>query len=196
MLLPQSSAFAALKNRLNSVSSIGYLHIAPRPYVLSGGALASHSRQGSSVEMPVPPSGFPFLQKNSKDTHTLHHSNVTTPSASTFDRPNRLKGRDEGIIRWNELLEKFRMVQERARRLNRVGGDADDASSLGLSDLRIGDGTIEPKNGKEASSRGPPVPIKDPPAPTQPAPTPRSGLGRQFGRLGGAVAGRGKRAQQ
>jgi hypothetical protein len=35
MLLPQSSAFAALKNRLNSVSSIGYLHISPRPYVLS-----------------------------------------------------------------------------------------------------------------------------------------------------------------
>lgn len=33
MLLPQSSAFAALKNRLNSVSSIGYLHITPRPYV-------------------------------------------------------------------------------------------------------------------------------------------------------------------
>lgn len=30
MLLPQSAAFAALKNRLNSVSAIGYLHIAPR----------------------------------------------------------------------------------------------------------------------------------------------------------------------
>jgi vacuole morphology and inheritance protein 14 len=30
MLLPQSSAFAALKNRLNSVSAIGYLHVAPR----------------------------------------------------------------------------------------------------------------------------------------------------------------------
>nr|POF14954.1 vacuole morphology and inheritance protein 14 [Quercus suber] len=30
MLLPQSSGFAALKNRLNSVSAIGYLHIAPR----------------------------------------------------------------------------------------------------------------------------------------------------------------------
>src|SRR5213078_3116756 len=28
MLLPQSSAFAALKNRLNSVSAIGYLHTA------------------------------------------------------------------------------------------------------------------------------------------------------------------------
>jgi len=33
MLLPQSSAFAALKNRLNSVSSIGYLHVAPKRYV-------------------------------------------------------------------------------------------------------------------------------------------------------------------
>nr|POE93554.1 protein vac14 like [Quercus suber] len=30
MLLPQSSGFAALKNRLNAVSAIGYLHIAPR----------------------------------------------------------------------------------------------------------------------------------------------------------------------
>ena len=141
---------------------------------------------------------FPSCRKNRKETHILHDSNVTTPSASTFDRPNRLKGRDEGIIRWNELLEKFRMVQERARRLNRVGGDADDASSLGFSDLRVGDGTNEPKNGREVlvSARGPPVPIKDPPAPTQPTPKPRSGLGRQFGRLGGAVAGRGKKAQQ
>jgi vacuole morphology and inheritance protein 14 len=33
MLLPQSSAFAALKNRLNSVSSIGYLHVAPKRFV-------------------------------------------------------------------------------------------------------------------------------------------------------------------
>jgi hypothetical protein len=30
MLLPQSSAFAALKNRLNSVSNIGLLHTGPR----------------------------------------------------------------------------------------------------------------------------------------------------------------------
>jgi vacuole morphology and inheritance protein 14 len=30
MLLPQSSAFATLKNRLNAVSAIGYLHSAPR----------------------------------------------------------------------------------------------------------------------------------------------------------------------
>ncbi|KAK4452078.1 ARM repeat-containing protein [Podospora aff. communis PSN243] len=150
MLLPQSSAFAALKNRLNSVSSIGYLHIAPRP-------------------------------------------SATTPSGSNFDRPNRLKGREDGIIRWNELLEKFRVVQERARRLQRLGGDLDDGT-LGVGDLRISDG-IEPRGSKELSARAPPVPVKDPPPPTPPA-KPRSGLGRQFGRLGGAVAGRGKRGQQ
>jgi vacuole morphology and inheritance protein 14 len=45
MLLPQSSAFAALKNRLNSVSAIGYLHIAPRAYV-------SQSRNNNVVEAP------------------------------------------------------------------------------------------------------------------------------------------------
>ncbi|KAL2024785.1 hypothetical protein VTK56DRAFT_5606 [Thermocarpiscus australiensis] len=167
MLLPQSSAFAALKNRLNSVSSIGYLHIAPRP-------------------------------------------NASTPSAPTFDRPNRLKGREEGIIRWGELLEKFRTVQERARRLQRVGGDVDDGSGLGIGDLRLGGGGgdgpgLDPKGAEgraagPARGAGPPAPpAKDLPPPAakaEPATAkPRSGLGRQFGRLGGAVSGRGKRAQ-
>ena len=50
MLLPQSSAFAALKNRLNSVSSIGYLHIAPRPCVpLPFSSGAQISRQPLAV---------------------------------------------------------------------------------------------------------------------------------------------------
>ncbi|CRL21331.1 Armadillo-type fold [Penicillium camemberti] len=73
MLLPQSSAFAALKNRLNSVSNIGFLHGAPRS---------------------------------------------TTQTAPSFDRATgtRLKPRDENSIRWVELLEKFKSVQERARR--------------------------------------------------------------------------------
>lgn len=33
MLLPQSAAFGALRNRLSSVSAIGYLHVVPRGYV-------------------------------------------------------------------------------------------------------------------------------------------------------------------
>ncbi|EGP86799.1 uncharacterized protein MYCGRDRAFT_73173 [Zymoseptoria tritici IPO323] len=75
MLLPQSSAFAALKNRLNSVSAIGYLHIGNRGQ-----------------------------QSN------------TPSSVSTFERQNRLKNRDEGGIKWTELLEKFRQTQEKLRR--------------------------------------------------------------------------------
>ncbi|MCJ1246566.1 hypothetical protein MMC30_003774 [Trapelia coarctata] len=82
MLLPQSSAFAALKNRLNSVSAIGYLHIAPR----------------------APPQ---------------------TPTAA-FDRPGRLKVREESAIRWGELLEKFKSVQEKARRASRPYNAAED----------------------------------------------------------------------
>jgi vacuole morphology and inheritance protein 14 len=40
----------------------------------------------------------------------------TTPSVSTFDRPNRLKSREDPGIKWSELLEKFKSVQEKARR--------------------------------------------------------------------------------
>lgn len=150
MLLPQSSAFAALKNRLNSVSSIGYLHIAPRP-------------------------------------------NTTTPATSNFDRPNRLKGREDGIIRWTELLEKFRAVQERARRVQRLGGDLDDNPHMGLDELRLTDGfekSSGPSGQKDGPGSRPPVPAKD--QPSAPAAKPRTGFGRQIGRLG-AVAGRGKR---
>ncbi|SPO01317.1 probable enzyme activator VAC14 [Cephalotrichum gorgonifer] len=153
MLLPQSSAFAALRNRLNSVSPIGYLHIPPR---------ASSSTPGSS-----------------------------------YDRPPRLKGREEGIIRWGELLEKFRSVQERARRSQMYGGDADDGPQFGFGDLRIGD-TVETKGGKEGGRAGnsTPVPTKDAgPVPAL-ATKARTGFGKQLGRFGGAVAGRGKRNAQ
>ena len=43
MLLPQSSAFAALKNRLNSVNAIGYLHMPSRTYVSFTSPLNLHS---------------------------------------------------------------------------------------------------------------------------------------------------------
>ena len=77
MLLPQSSAFAALKNRLNSVSAIGYLHT---------------------------PSTAPRV------------SAPTTPATAGFEGRNRLKAREESNVRWPELLDKFKAVQERARR--------------------------------------------------------------------------------
>ncbi|KAL1865251.1 hypothetical protein VTK73DRAFT_5434 [Phialemonium thermophilum] len=147
MLLPQSSAFAALKNRLNSVSSIGYLHIAPR-------------------------------------------TNTSTAGGSNFERPNRLKGREEGIIRWTELLEKFRSVQERARRAQRPAGEMDNAQAF---DLKFGEGVEKGPKENSRTAQGPYIVVKEPPAPAPPAPKQRSGLGRQFGRLGGAVSGRAKR---
>ncbi|KAJ5379875.1 Protein VAC14 [Penicillium cataractarum] len=71
MLLPQSSAFAALKNRLNSVSNIGFLHGGPRS---------------------------------------------TSQTAPSFDRSSGTRGKSRDDIRWTELLDKFKAVQERARR--------------------------------------------------------------------------------
>lgn len=182
MLLPQSSAFAALKNRLNSVSSIGYLHIAPRPCV-------SH----------------PFSPTSQPTSTNSAPSNATTPNLPSFDRPNRLKGREEGIIRWGELLEKFRTVQERARRLQRVGGGGNGGDLDDFNDLRLHDGSGDHKGqgvdggagGGARTGRGTVPLVKEPPPPPpkpEPVSKPRSGLGRQFGRLGGAVSGRGKRA--
>ncbi|KAI1193478.1 vacuolar protein 14 C-terminal Fig4p binding-domain-containing protein [Nemania serpens] len=149
MLLPQSAAFAALKNRLNSVSAIGFLHTGPRP---------------------------------------------SAPSSSTpgYDRPNRLgKGREDGIIRWEQLLDKFKSVQERARRAQRLMGGGGFYDGPDFGELRVGDNIGSRETAGRLPATGPPVPQKDPAPPPK-----RTGLGRQFGRLGATVAGRGKRSQQ
>ncbi|CAG8159624.1 unnamed protein product [Penicillium salamii] len=104
MLLPQSSAFAALKNRLNSVSNIGFLHSGPRKY---GPSFCS------SI---VPQLPNPFRKKNETKFPSTIPTIPTGPSA--FDRASgtRLKTRDENNIRWVDLLDKFKAVQERTRR--------------------------------------------------------------------------------
>ncbi|KAL8686421.1 MAG: hypothetical protein Q9224_005452, partial [Gallowayella concinna] len=166
MLLPQSSAFAALKNRLNSVSAIGYLHIAPR------------AKYGST-----PP----------------------TPTAA-FDRPNRLKAREEGAIRWVELLDKFKAVQERARRAGRSQANVSDdgvpvpAAAAAAATIEGGGkdkllllpdgvtkqgGLIRPWSaGSGAGQRGP-----LPPPPSGPLHKPKSSLGN-LGRFTSGVGGR------
>ncbi|OTA03391.1 vacuole-associated enzyme activator complex component (Vac14) [Trichoderma parareesei] len=156
MLLPQSSAFAALKNRLNSVSSIGFLQVVPR-------------------------------------------SMAAAPASSNYDRPNRLKGRDDGAIRWVELLEKFRSVQERARRSQRHSMEIEDTLSAGVGDFRMGgdaEPESKPRDGIRGGPVGPAVPLKDQaPVVATPPVKKSSGLGRQFGRLGGAVSGKSRRNQ-
>lgn len=165
MLLPQSSAFAALKNRLNSVAAIGYLHIAPRAYVPH---FPSHYRQ--------------------KSTEARFDSTPPTPTAG-FDRPNRLKAREDGVIRWAELLEKFKSVQEKARRAHKLHNQIEDGAPAS--------NTANDSNKEKALPDVPKQPFRPSSAgnPTQRAPPsgplhkPKSSLGN-FGRLTGGVGGR------
>lgn len=166
MLLPQSSAFAALKNRLNSVSAIGYLHIAPRT---SG----------------IPP---------------------TTPSSvSTFERQTRLKSREEGGIKWAELLEKFRTTQDRVRRaqLRQLNPHMEEAQAEtsplerssdgmrgGKRPLNLPDRSQRPNSVASLSRQGGPGGPTTPTG-TGPPKAKTGGLGH-LGRLAGGVAGKGK----
>jgi vacuole morphology and inheritance protein 14 len=195
MLLPQSSAFAALKNRLNSVSAIGYLHIAPQrsssTYVhpsSSSSPTLNHLRQKSSE-----------VGSNSSSSSGIPSSGG--PSASTFERPGRLKPRDGlggpeagGSVKWTELLERFKQTQEKARRSQRM-------ASMGEEE------EVQEKMGPTAPT--PPIPpkpaglrpgspagaMRPPPAPVPPGPAqghkPRSSLSN-LGRFAGGVAGRRK----
>ena len=90
-----------------------------------------------------------------------------------------------------ELLEKFRSTQERARRAQRLNISSEGGLNTGFSELRIGDGTVEGK-GKE-SARGPSQPLQKDTNAQPPVPPKKLGLGRQFGRLGGAVSGKNRR---
>lgn len=173
MLLPQSSAFAALKNRLNSVSAIGYLHMAPRGY--------------------VPTSNFNHLRQKSSETG----SPSAPPSSlgntgSSFERSNRLKARDEGGVKWIELLDKFKNTQERARKNARL-------ASLG-EDMGAGMSPVEKEKAPEVPPKTVRLPGPTPPV-GRPLPAPagqaqgnksRGGLGG-LGRFAGGVAGRKKK---
>lgn len=100
MLLPQSSAFAALKNRLNSVSNIGFLQGGPRRYA-------------SGTVDPAHRSGL-----NHYSSSTATGAGAGAGAGTNFDRASgtRLKRDESHIIKWTELLDKFKSVQERARR--------------------------------------------------------------------------------
>lgn len=178
MLLPQSSAFAALKNRLNSVSAIGYLHAAPRssPYVPTSSPALNHLRQKSSeVGSASTPTG--------------------PPGVSTFERPNRLKAREEGSVKWTELLDRFKTTQEKARRSQRMAGMGEDVPEAVQEKEKAGPPPVPAKNlglrpGSPANAMRPQV-IAAPQNPAQ-GHKPRSSLSN-LGRFAGGVAGRNKK---
>lgn len=114
-------------------------------------------------------------------------------SGSNYERPNRLKGREDGGIKWVELLEKFKSVQEKARRQQRQSLLKDDTTAIGhLPDEKVSN-LAEPASlnvqGRFSGSSS----TVNAQTPVQPAANqsqkPKSGLGH-LGRLSGAVGGR------
>jgi len=177
MLLPQSSAFAALKNRLNSVSAIGYLHIAPRTYVPQSNTL-NHLRQKSSeIGTSSAPQG---------------------PSASGFERPNRLKAREEGSVKWTELLDRFKGTQEKARRTQQhatFGGESPSGLDTVQEKETKGPPPVPPKNAAlrpNSPAAAMRTPATNAAANAAQGHKPRSSLSN-LGRFAGGVAGRNRK---
>ncbi|KAI8901786.1 vacuolar protein 14 C-terminal Fig4p binding-domain-containing protein [Globomyces pollinis-pini] len=89
MLLPQSSAFVTLRNRLNSINSLAMWHATP--------PLSSSTSQ---TQIPVRPS--------SKTGKSSSSTALPTTDSATFN------------IRWNELLQHFKLIQARHDRCRRA----------------------------------------------------------------------------
>lgn len=97
-----------------------------------------------------------------------------------------MKGRDEGGIRWVELLDKFKSVQEKARRSLRPGGEHADDGGAGTAfghDLR---GEVDQKVLNDLARLQTPTPPLVPPktgaaAVAAQGHKPRSSLSNKFG---------------
>lgn len=170
MLLPQSSAFAALKNRLNSVNAIALLHVPPpmptsarTSYVsspISSSTVqfptsldSSHHARQQSVEKGTPlPVTLPYGSLTSSLNSVAAGSGIPGSSTNTV---GRLAARREtggltantnvaGEVKWIELLDKFKSTQERARRRNEKllrGEDDDEWDNMPEIERRSTDGT-------------------------------------------------------
>lgn len=189
MLLPQSSAFAALKNRLNSVSAIGYLHIAPR----------------ASSNSYVHPSSSPtlnHLRQKSSEVGSSGAPSSGTPGGNFGEARNRigmgLKPREEeSKVKWTELLERFKTTQEKARRSQRMASLGEDLPVNEEKEKeRIGPAAVQPKTVGGGRPGSPAGVMRPPPAPAgtqgqvQGHKT-RSSL--SLGRFAGGVGGRKKK---
>lgn len=81
--------------------------------------LPAHRPKSVRLSQPHTLSPSNPLRVRDSDANLSPPPSPATPSA-TFDRPNRLKAREESIIKWADLLDKFKTVQEKARRGQRV----------------------------------------------------------------------------
>lgn len=96
MLLPQSSAFATLKNRLNSVSSIGYLNI----------YMPNHMQQMRS--------GAGARDSTTSGNKLLGRAgNTALSSSSSSSSAGGTGSNSSPDVRWPELVKKFQAVQQK-----------------------------------------------------------------------------------
>lgn len=135
MLLPQSSAFVTLRNRLNSVSSIGYIHVPPPHHLQqrgnfstgsngasgSGASSTSGSGGGSVGSGTGSGSGSTgvgggYVSRYSSSINTNNHNN--TP-LSFYD------------VKWPDLMKKFHAVQQKHQDMR------NNALSRSLCDMKL-----------------------------------------------------------
>ncbi|KAF9148143.1 hypothetical protein BG015_010153 [Linnemannia schmuckeri] len=123
MLLPQSTAFATLRNRLTSVSSMGFIHLVPK---ISGG--------GNQGALPSSVSGSGLVPTSRSKTSGSLTSGSYGINSNANNSNSNLSQHPEGP-KFPELLSHFRAVQgrhERSRRqavqallrLNTYGGSS------------------------------------------------------------------------
>ncbi|KAF2819569.1 ARM repeat-containing protein [Ophiobolus disseminans] len=191
MLLPQSSAFAALKNRLNSVSAIGYLHIVPR---------APNSYVHPSSSSP----SLNHLRQKSSDVGSSSGSGTPSgaPGSNFGEARNRigmgLKPREEeSKVKWTELLDRFKTTQEKARRSQRMASMGEDLPINEEKEKeRMGPAAVQPKSAGVGRPGSPAGAMRAPPTPVG---TPGQVQGHKtrsslsLGRFAGGVGGRKKK---
>lgn len=120
MLLPQSSAFATLRNRLNAVSALGYLHVGTGGRIGTGQGIGTSSNTSNNSE-----------RGNSTNNNSTGGSSGSSGSVSATR--SKIIGSNREDLKWNELLIHFKVVQarhERARRAQQAIDSNEESSSL------------------------------------------------------------------
>lgn len=127
MLLPQSSAFATLRNRLHAVNGLGQVALPPDPSSRPHSAYLSNASQASSgpagahanANMPSSSSSSSPASSSTPASRYSRSSATSSAAATTHNIP------------WKELLAHFRSVQMRHERL-RLASSSSTSTAAGV----------------------------------------------------------------
>lgn len=135
MLLPQSSAFATLRNRLHAVNGLGQVALPPDPSSRPHSAYLSNASQASSG--PAGAHANANMPSSSTTTSSSSSSSSSPASSSTpASRYSRSSATSSAAatthnIPWKELLAHFRSVQMRHERL-RLASSSSTSTAAGV----------------------------------------------------------------